>query len=582
MGNTSSSEAHDSKPGDYAAFLFGCQPQCFEVVDREKSITLFSVCCLSKDHEVSLEFVEQQSVLGGKGAVGSNLDAPPLTIGAGGSVQRSSLLLGANQGKRFTLCYQASDQIGEGSFGDVFMAKVILPGGFPSKASRKLAVKIFSLGSPTEDSAVNDDMNARRHASFTAEVAILASLEHPHIVRMHECFQSTENLHILLELCSGGELYANLVTRIKEAGNGGLPETDAQHFFRQMLWAVSYLHSRRIVHRDIKPENFMLLGEPGSAEAEVLKICDFGTAALLSDEQPRSMVNIGTLSYTAPEVYARKGADLPADVWSLGVVLYVMVTGTNPFRSSKDASKQDTVNKIRAGLFDRQRRTWQLSSTQGKALISGCLVLDERTRLTCSKALNHGWLGTTWRGLPSKETCNEVVTLIWTMLKHVRTLSDAQRLALTACSLSVTEADVPRSALWRSLFLIFDKDLDGRLSLSEVCQGLRLHLTQTLSRVPEDELIALVEELDFDKNGFIDWGEWLILALLSRIGFSKAPFVPLAYRLLDRSAQSPSQAVRQTVGHVIADLACKDTIPSSDQKGISLEDFCAILSSCEA
>ncbi|CAK0862324.1 unnamed protein product [Prorocentrum cordatum] len=190
--------------------------------------------------------------------------------------------------------------------------------------------------------------------------------------------EEPSRLCIVLELCRGGELYGRLVQHVKKAGRGGgLDEQLSRHLFRQMLHAVGYLHSKRIVHRDIKTENFLLVDEDGWPQGNVLKLCDFGTSCRLTDDKPRSMENIGTLSYTAPEIYEQRGADLAADCWSLGVVLYVILTGTNPFRLPGKTCKEDVIKRIKAADFED--------------VVRRLLVLDEAERLTCTQALQSRW-----------------------------------------------------------------------------------------------------------------------------------------------------------------------------------------------
>ncbi|CAK9082999.1 Calcium-dependent protein kinase 2 (PfCDPK2) [Durusdinium trenchii] len=277
----------------------------------------------------------------------------------------------------FEELYTLDKKVGEGSFGNVYKAIESVDNAV------LLAVQVFSLASPiaSPQAKVDSEEAKRKLASFISECAMLSRLDHPYVVRMHESFQSAGSLHLVLEMCQGGELYNLLVRKIKE--EDGLEEVTGQIFFRQMLHAVGYLHAGRIVHRDVKPENFLVSGDTDRPEELVLKLCDFGTATVLTQQKPRSMVNIGTLSYTAPEVYMRKGADLPADIWSLGVVLYVMLTGTNPFRNGKETSKQETVKRIKSGVFATQRAGWLKVSEPGQDMVKKLLVLIEDKRLTC-------------------------------------------------------------------------------------------------------------------------------------------------------------------------------------------------------
>lgn len=512
-------------------------------------------------------------------------------IGWEGALERSQLLT-AHRGLRFADYYEMGNKAGEGSFGDVYQAWAKpwpslssssacpssppgdLAGGSYGRSwmKRHVAVKIFQQACPTE--IVTPRMRqdgAKKRASFDAERSMLATLEHPHIVRMYECFEESNTYYIVLELCSGGELYTRLVDNVKETGSGGFGEPLCRVFFKQMLFGLAYLHARRVVHRDIKTENFLLVGEAGSPEQDVVKLCDFGTSVLLTDRQPRSMQNVGTLSYTAPEVYANKGADVAADAWSLGVVLYILLTGANPFRWLGKGSRDDVVERIRTGNFDTRRKVWQQVASTGQDIVRLFLVVDEKQRLTCAQALQHCWVlgtGDNGGGLVSLDGAHcssrldgvphgpveigatpdarvepafvaghlaEHVSAVATLLLRSPRLAVAQSVALSACALAASEADLGPVVPWRELFLILDADQDGRLSFNELACGLRRLSQPQKIDVPDGKLEASIQAFDLDQNGFIEWTEWLAVALLgSPEAFRRPEPAGTAFRLLDR------------------------------------------------
>jgi len=330
------------------------------------------------------------------------------------------------------------------------------------------------------------------------------------------------------------------------------------------------------VHRDIKPENFLVYGAPGEPEADVLKLCDFGTAMVLTDQKPRSMVNIGTLSYTAPEVYMRKGADLPADAWSLGVVLYVMLTGTNPFRVGKETSKQDTVKKIKAGSFATQRPGWQKVSENGQDLVRKLLVLGEDQRLTCVQALKHEWLLAARRisMAPEEEEPETLAVTVVRLLRQMRELHDAQRYALLACAVGATEADLPQPSAWRALFLALDQDTDGLLSMEEVTSGLRRLAGVPRAEVSDDVLSAAAKAADMDGSGAV--------GLLSAKPSEADLLVEVAHRLLSRLWSDGSQnEVVLAIWKFSRELG-----PHTDKEAgkvpLSVDDLRRVLASCQA
>lgn len=555
-------------------FLLGCAAPCSDA-STESTGSLAKVvqhCCISSEREGVLELVEQHRVIGD----GVNLieeeawvtwtSPRALDTGAG---QRSKLLVRPERDRRFQELYALDKQVGEGSFGNVYKAHAINASDVP------VAVKVFSLASPiaSPQAKVESEEARRKLASFFGECAMLSRLDHPHIVRMHESFQSASELHLVLEMCQGGELYALLVKKIKE--DDGLEESVSQIFFRQMLQAVGYLHGRRIVHRDVKPENFLVSGSSDRLEDVVLKLCDFGTATVLTDQRPRSLVNIGTLSYTAPEVYQRKGADLPADIWSLGVVLYVILTGTNPFRNSKDATKQETVRKIKAGMFATQRPGWLKVSPGGQDIVRKLLVLPEDQRLTCSQALQHAWVAGAKQTFGNAEARALAVTVV-RVLQQMLKLQLPQRNALFACAMGATEANLPQPSAWRSLFLLLDADNDGRLSIEECTVGLR---RLAGAEVTYEHLRMAVKACDLDGNGVLDWAEWLCIGLLTVTKLAEAGLVvELAQRLLSRMCTTGQSEVVLEIWKTAQQLSSDKEV-----KGVplSLNDLCLVLHSCQ-
>lgn len=470
---------------------------------------------------------------------------------------------------KFSSCYRTEKKVGAGTYGDVYEAALLQgsldqrllqsaqdspssPGeGRKREQERHVAVKVFVVDAPLEEPDRTKMVEfARRRASFESERAVLAQIEHPHIVKMHECFEEKGHLYIVLELCRGGELYERIATKVMNQGGRGFEESVARNLFRQMLYAVGYLHASRIVHRDIKTENFLLLGEPGSIDADVLKLCDFGTAVRLSSQRPRSNGRVGTLSYMAPEVYANRGADICADVWSLGVVLYLIVVGANPFRNSQTKTKVATVRKIESGDFDQTRAAWLDLSDEARQLVKSLLVLEERDRLTCGQALTNRWVtGTTGFskaspraatvGTPragSKKDPAAHASSVLTLLMRFASLDPMQKVCLAACSQTTSDEDLnidPTSIPWYQLFLLLDADGDGRLSFQEFATGFRSMLGGTA--VPDEKLFNLARALDTDGSGMIEWGEWLAVGLLTldRLSEDVEP-INTAFRLLDR------------------------------------------------
>lgn len=602
----SDSEADHLQGGRMWSLNLGC---CQHAADTTvEQVTEVQECCLTNyDNSAPAGLIAQR----------------PWNSGGRPHVSRGRLLVPHFE-HRFGDYYQVGRKVGEGSFGDVYEAYTQPTDAVKGHALRSLgadaaaggmipravAVKVFHLTGQQEAASpmvrtgaggghqhlTPRSQDQRRSQSFEAERTMLADLEHPHIVRMIECFQESHSLYIVLELCRGGELYQRLVARAKEVGSGGIDEPQSQVLFRQMLHAVGYLHSRKIVHRDLKTENFLLVGELGTPEADTLKLCDFGTASRLSKTKPRSMENIGTLSYTAPEVYASQGAAVAADCWSLGVVLYVMTTGTNPFRApGKKVDREETVRRIRCADFDQRRQSWQNVSERGQDLIKRFLVLDEQVRLTCTQALRHKWVVqaslpqpmalvpcTPGRGGRGALAVHAPVVI--SLLVRLPRLAIAQQIVLECCAMATVEADLHSRLPWRELFLHLDADQDGRLSFGELASGLRSLAGG--GGPTEEQLEDAVRSLDFDGSGAIEWVEWLVVALLCSKGIAEScEPVSTAFRLLNRpllhAVDEPSE---ETLGHIVAQWVPRHSgwdTTSADDRDCTLRDMRLTLASLE-
>mmetsp|Transcript_65444 Transcript_65444/g.182116 ORF Transcript_65444/g.182116 Transcript_65444/m.182116 type:complete len:705 (-) Transcript_65444:103-2217(-) len=465
---------------------------------------------------------------------------------------------------RFSSFYAFQKHVGEGSFGSVFEAE---SSAAPYQKigndleyshngdlrTRRVAVKRFVLPTVSGDGEKSpyDRTRAVREAagkrkSFEQERRILAQLEHPHIVKVFECFQEPTALHIVMELCSGGELYAQVVQRsLERRHNGGFTEVIARELFKQMLLAITYLHAKRIVHRDVKTENFLLLGDVSTRDGRIVKLCDFGTAIQLTDQHPRAMERIGTLSYTAPEIYAKEGADVIADAWSLGVVLYVLLVGASPFRNSLEEPRDETVRRICSGHFDETRTGWRSLSAESQAMVCDLLSVSEAARLSSSRALQHPWV--TQRGALASSAglsrkaedlscfAPQVIMHITRFLK----LHPLQQLGVLVCAKVLPDADLfaisaDTGIPWYDLFFLLDADGDGRLCFKECAKGLH-SLIKPSAELTEDQLYVMAQGLDLDHSGGVDWIEWVALALLSCNieGLGLEP-ICTAFRLLDR------------------------------------------------
>uniref|UniRef100_A0A8C9ST88 non-specific serine/threonine protein kinase n=1 Tax=Scleropages formosus TaxID=113540 RepID=A0A8C9ST88_SCLFO len=212
------------------------------------------------------------------------------------------------------------------------------------------------------------------------EVSILKEIRHPNIVALHEVFENKVEVILILELVAGGELFDFL------AEKESLTEEEATEFLRQILDGVSYLHSKQIAHFDLKPENIMLLDS--TVPHPRIKIIDFGLAHKI--DFGHDFKNIfGTPEFVAPEVVNYEPIGLEADMWSIGVITYILLSGASPFLGD---SKQETLANVSAVNYSFEEDFFSNTSCLAKDFISKLLVKDPKKRMTIWDSLQHPWI----------------------------------------------------------------------------------------------------------------------------------------------------------------------------------------------
>lgn len=212
------------------------------------------------------------------------------------------------------------------------------------------------------------------------EAGILLRVRHPHIIAIKEIFETPKHFYMVLELVAGGDLRERL------CATGRLPEPTARDVARQLLGAVAYLHAHGIAHRDIKPEN-VLLADPASF---VAKLTDFGLSRFVGESRFMHTM-CGTPLYVAPEVLHSLGAGgytNAVDIWSLGVILYLMLSGSIPFPCSTDTA---LFAAIKAGAYAFPSPQWDGVSAPAIDLVRRMMTVDPALRITAADALQHKW-----------------------------------------------------------------------------------------------------------------------------------------------------------------------------------------------
>jgi len=213
------------------------------------------------------------------------------------------------------------------------------------------------------------------------EIDIMARVQHKNVLRLFEIFDTATQLSLVMELVNGGELFYKIVDK------GSYSEHEARDIVRQLVEGVDYLHNQGIAHRDLKPEN-LLCSEMDDGKV-VIKIADFGLSKTFSGESALE-TSCGTPDYAAPEVLRMDGAyDKSVDLWSIGVITYVLLCGFPPFYGKSQAQ---LFEKILNADFEFPEPEWTHISAEAKDFINHLLVLDVKTRFTTKQCLEHPWV----------------------------------------------------------------------------------------------------------------------------------------------------------------------------------------------
>ncbi|XP_040590248.1 serine/threonine-protein kinase D2 isoform X2 [Mesocricetus auratus] len=251
--------------------------------------------------------------------------------------------------------------LGSGQFGVVY-------GGKHRKTGRDVAVKVIDkLRFPT-----------KQESQLRNEVAILQSLRHPGIVNLECMFETPEKVFVVME-----KLHGDMLEMILSSEKGRLPERLTKFLITQILVALRHLHFKNIVHCDLKPENVLLASADPFPQ---VKLCDFGFARIIGEKSFRRSV-VGTPAYLAPEVLLNQGYNRSLDMWSVGVIMYVSLSGTFPFNEDEDINDQ-----IQNAAFMYPASPWSHISSGAIDLINNLLQVKMRKRYSVDKSLSHPWL----------------------------------------------------------------------------------------------------------------------------------------------------------------------------------------------
>lgn len=360
------------------------------------------------------------------------------------------------------------------------------------------------------------------------------------VVAIKDAYEDEEAVHIVMELCEGGELY----DRIKK---GNYSEQKAAHLIRTIVGVIENFHSLGVMHRDLKPENFLLQDKDDDLS---IKVIDFGLSVFFKPGEVFTET-VGSPYYIAPEVL-QKHYGPEADVWTAGVILYVLLSGVPPFWAD---THEGVLDKVRDGHFDFESDQWHMISYSAKDLIRKMLCSCPSERLKAHEVLKHPWICD--NGVATHQTLDPPVL---SRINKLPAVNKSKKLALQVIAKHLSEEEIARL---RGMFKAMDNGNSVVITLSELKEG----LSKCGSVFKNIEISDIVEADDYDGNTNINWEEFIAVTVpLNKTEHKEHLMAALTYFDKDGGDYiTVDELQKASVEHEMKDAFLEDTIYQVDQ-----------------
>ena len=370
--------------------------------------------------------------------------------------------------------YEIEDEIGTGRYSRCYRAK-------NKETGHYFACKELEKGNLTD------------YETLMSEIDILIKLDHPNIIKLYEIYETDKYIYLIMELCTGGELFNRIIrkTENREIFN----EREAANIFRQMMSAIAYCHSKKVAHRDLKPENLLLLDESPNSP---IKVIDFGMSKIYKESSDPMSDYVGTAFYISPEVLEGK-YDAKCDIWSAGVILYLLLSGCLPFDGEND---EEVFKKIKSLKYDFPSNEWDNISDEAKDLVKGMLC-EASCRFDVEQVIKHTWV----RKLAPNAKPWEKNTININTLKSYAKSNKLKQATITFIASRLSENNLQK---YKNSFQKIDMKGNGMLDMEEMKKAIgNRGVVEEIFRSIDTDHSGSIEYTKFvaanmDKNLYLD------------------------------------------------------------------------------
>lgn len=404
-----------------------------------------------------------------------------------------------------TKYYEIVKKLGEGSMGSVACVRRMAGAIGGSAYTTKRKTWFGSI--PSRKKKVPDDVMTRSEKKLYAlksiiisristeflnelknEISILQTLNHPNIVKAYEVYESKVNMYIVMEYCSGGDLYTRIPYTEKQSAS----------IAGKLLSAIAYMHEHNVSHRDIKFENIMF--ESNAKDAEI-KLIDFGLSKVCDPKNKFMTEGVGTIYTMAPQVLRGVYTEA-ADLWSIGVVTYMLLSNTKPFFGKK---KRDVVMKILKGDLRFYSKIWTHLTEESKDFVKRLIEVDPKKRSTAIEALKHPWLEINFplsQRVPDYRTMESIPE----SMRNYGEVSEFKKMALMIIAHQSSTVEIIKL---RKAFDQFDKENDGTISFEEFYDAIK----SVCENYSDEDIETMFKSVDVGNDNKIYYLEFLAATL---------------------------------------------------------------------